>query len=719
MKIAFLIHNIYGIGGTISSTVNLTAALADRHKVEIVSMFRDLDKVSPKVDPRVTITSLVDRRKNAPTRDRSHALGQRPSAVFFTSDPAHHEYSALVDQRVEAYLRNTDADVVIATRPGLISYLARFGRPHYVRIGQEHVTFHHHSRAERDDQNAVIPQLDAFTTVSRRDADIFRRHLPNLHTHFFHLPNCVPQSAAEASDGRSKIVVAAGRLIPVKRYDLLIEAFAKVVAERPDWHLRLYGRGPVWNDLRTLIDSLEIYNNVTLMGPSSSIEAEWAKGSIGAVSSDRESFGMTIVEAMRAGLPVVSTDCPLGPAEIIRDGVDGLLTPVGDADAYAQTLLRLIDDEDLRRNMATKATVRAGDFDPDTVARRFEAFLNQLLAARPAAPTGATAAASTTPSRPDGRPALMAPPPLRTTLRRAAATAAGVLQQRRTRKPAPRPAKPAARRQPPPAVRAHAVVDPDGHLVIRLRTEHLTDTVHSLVWHLRGTRGRKDITLPVNAAGEAVLERDAHRLTTGRWDVNAAHGSVGARVRLEAELVETRHLVGVEPAESLSGVSAWLPYTTADGHLSIRAWHLDAHTEVLSATAGLAKLSVEARLYGQRPPGPTSAVALQSRGSGHRLTTAVTEATDDGRFGFTIDYEQLAATVSAEPDYWDVQLLPSPDARPIGVGRIGGDIAERKKTDNPPATELRTSNRALVRIAPYYTVDNGLAVSVQDATPTK
>ncbi|OEU96458.1 glycosyl transferase, partial [Streptomyces abyssalis] len=87
---------------------------------------------------------------------------------------------------------------------------------------------------------------------------------------------------------------------------------------------RIYGSGREREKLRLLIDELGLYNHVFLMGPAHPIEAEWAKGAIGAVTSSLESFGMTIVEAMRCGLPVVATDCPHGPGEIIRDGVDGL-----------------------------------------------------------------------------------------------------------------------------------------------------------------------------------------------------------------------------------------------------------------------------------------------------------------------------------------------------------------------------------------------------------
>ena len=91
------------------------------------------------------------------------------------------------------------------------------------------------------------------------------------------------------------------------------------------------------------------------MGPANPLDPEWAKGSIAAVTSSLESFGMTIVEAMRCGLPVVSTDCPHGPAEIIDNGVDGRLVPTGDTDAIAAALLDLINNDDLRQQMGRAA----------------------------------------------------------------------------------------------------------------------------------------------------------------------------------------------------------------------------------------------------------------------------------------------------------------------------------------------------------------------------
>ncbi|MGK5549798.1 glycosyltransferase family 4 protein, partial [Streptomyces sp. URMC 127] len=379
MKIAFLIHNAYGIGGTIRATGNLASALAARHDVELVSVYRSADTPKLPVSRRVRLTSLIDIRKDAPGSDADNELQHQPSALLPARERDVKAFTRLADLRVAQYLEATDADVVVATRPGLLVHLTRLATERtYLRIGQEHLIYGGHHPEVRAAQDAAIPLLDAHTTVSEADAATHRAMLPEAGTHIAALPNGVSAAGVEPSEGTAKLVVAAGRLIPVKRYDLLVEAFAKVVAERPDWRLRIYGRGPERTALRERIDTLGLNENIALMGPHSPIETEWAKGSIAAVTSDFESFGMTIVEAMHCGVPVVATDCPQGPREIIEDGVDGLLVRPGDPDAVAEGLLKLINDEELRRSMGRAARASARRYAPAQIAERFEQIVREV-----------------------------------------------------------------------------------------------------------------------------------------------------------------------------------------------------------------------------------------------------------------------------------------------------------------------------------------------------
>ncbi|MFE2429997.1 glycosyltransferase [Streptomyces sp. NPDC059373] len=383
MRITFLLHNAYGLGGTIRTTFNLAGALAGQgHEVEIASVFRHREKPVLALAPEVPLRHLVDLRKKSPTYEGEHPLHQQPAKVFPVAESRYRQYSRLTDQRIGHWLAELDTDVVIGTRPGLNVHIARQAPRGLVRVAQEHLTLDTHPARLTLTLRRMYPRLDAVTTTTEADAAAYRRRLRLPGVRVRAVPNSVPDTGAAPSDLTAKYVVAAGRLVPVKRYGDLIRAFGKVVTERPDWGLRIYGGGVQRDELAELIEELQLGEYVRLMGQVAPVEPEMAKGSILAVSSAMESFGMTIVEGMTVGLPVVSTDCPLGPGEIIDHGKDGLLVPPRDLDAMAAALLDLIGDEDRRRAMGRAAREKARHYDPDRIARVCADLFEQLLRER-------------------------------------------------------------------------------------------------------------------------------------------------------------------------------------------------------------------------------------------------------------------------------------------------------------------------------------------------
>ncbi|MER6088266.1 glycosyltransferase family 4 protein [Streptomyces bluensis] len=380
MKIVFLLHNAYAIGGTVRTTLNLASALADHHDVEIVSMSRHRDTPRFAVDPRITLFPLVDTRPGS--RDLTDPAFAQPAVDFPAEDKRHHQYTRLTDQRVRALLARCDADVVIGTRPGINVYVARFAPRRALRIGQEHLRHDAHDKRLRKVLARHYPALDAVVTTTEADADAYRAHMPLRGVHVMSVPNIVPTADVSPSPGTAPVIAAAGRLAPGKRFDLLLEAFARVASKEPDWRLRIYGGGKQKERLNRLIDELGLSGRARLMGPRTPIEAEFAKASLVVSASDAESFGMTLVEAMRCGVPVVSTDCPLGPAEIITDGVDGRLVPVGDPRALADAILELIADEPTRRAMGAAALKSAHRYDAAPILARYELLFAELRATR-------------------------------------------------------------------------------------------------------------------------------------------------------------------------------------------------------------------------------------------------------------------------------------------------------------------------------------------------
>ena len=163
-------------------------------------------------------------------------------------------------------------------------------------------------------------------------------------------------SETKTEKNKRKRIVATGRLYDYKNHKLLIEAFSGIAKEYPDMEVVIYGEGPYRKELENTIVGLNLSDRVFLPGDSENVAEDIADAFIYVLPSDTEGLPNALMEAMALGLPVISTDCPCGgPKSLIRDGENGLLTPVGDVLAMRESLRRLITDDDLRMSISKKA----------------------------------------------------------------------------------------------------------------------------------------------------------------------------------------------------------------------------------------------------------------------------------------------------------------------------------------------------------------------------
>jgi glycosyltransferase involved in cell wall biosynthesis len=169
-----------------------------------------------------------------------------------------------------------------------------------------------------------------------------------------------PTPEAERLWGGAKDrIVTAGSLKPQKNHALLLRAFARL--DRSNAKLMILGEGPLRPDLERLAAELGIAGRVVLPGFQIDPWPFYASASLFVLSSDYEGFANVVLEAMAAGLPVVSTDCPSGPAEILDQGRFGTLVPVGDEAALANAMVDALDDRgDPEPRKARAATFSQG-----------------------------------------------------------------------------------------------------------------------------------------------------------------------------------------------------------------------------------------------------------------------------------------------------------------------------------------------------------------------
>lgn len=224
-----------------------------------------------------------------------------------------------------------------------------------------------HAAARVAVSEGVAADLATYAHLDRRSITV----IPNpVVTPDFPLRAAAPCSHPWLNDGGGPVVVAAGRLEPVKDFATLMRAIAILHQRRPV-RLLILGEGASRGELLALRAQLGLTAAVDLPGFQPDPLPFFARAAVVVVSSLYEGFGLTLVEAMACGAPVVSTDCPSGPAEILAGGRYGRLTPVGDAAALsaalAQTLDHPLSADQLRR--------RAQDY---TLAAITRCYLNLL-----------------------------------------------------------------------------------------------------------------------------------------------------------------------------------------------------------------------------------------------------------------------------------------------------------------------------------------------------
>lgn len=161
------------------------------------------------------------------------------------------------------------------------------------------------------------------------------------------------------------VILAAGRLSEVKNYPLLLEAFARMRDER-DACLMILGDGESREEIERLVAASPHAEAICLAGAVSNVFPYMRGADLLVLSSDAEGFGNVLVEAMAVGTPVVSTDCPFGPREILEDGKWGRLVPVGDADALARAMsaeLGAPRNRSVSRARAFTVSAKAAEYD--------------------------------------------------------------------------------------------------------------------------------------------------------------------------------------------------------------------------------------------------------------------------------------------------------------------------------------------------------------------
>lgn len=224
----------------------------------------------------------------------------------------------------------------------------------------------------------TLPRIDGFVFQSKGAQNYFDKSVQNRSVVIAN-PIFVKKSDYPELKERRKAIVTVGRLHPQKNHKLLIDSFALIADQIPEYTLEIWGDGELKNELKKQAESYGLSDRVLLKGTSNKIHDLIYDASLFVLSSDYEGLPNTLLEAMTLGIPSISTDCrPGGAREIISDGEDGLITPVGDREKLAEAMKELIINHDRAMTMASKAAIAMERYRSEIIYSEWEEFFVKL-----------------------------------------------------------------------------------------------------------------------------------------------------------------------------------------------------------------------------------------------------------------------------------------------------------------------------------------------------
>ena len=220
---------------------------------------------------------------------------------------------------------------------------------------------------------------DKIICVSNGVKDILLKYYPSFNSrtkviyNIFNIADIINKSNKFKVEGTN--IISVGRLDKMKGFYELINAFAILKSRGYPWKLCILGSGPELDNLIALTCELNIAESVSFLGYQENPFPYIKAADLFVLSSNSEGFGNVLVEALALSKPIVATDCPTGPAEILGDGKYGYLVPVGDLEKLVNGIEKVMTDVELRNNYINLAYSRAYEFDVSNIMPQIEDLL--------------------------------------------------------------------------------------------------------------------------------------------------------------------------------------------------------------------------------------------------------------------------------------------------------------------------------------------------------
>ncbi|MGI6220403.1 MAG: glycosyltransferase [Coriobacteriales bacterium] len=357
IAIAFVIHDLAG-GGAERVVATLANHLAHDNRVSVV--LYDDQRIDYELDPAVKVICH--------TNDDDPAVIRKFKAVYLGLREAH-----------------PDVAVSFLPNPNLTACVAKLlPKTDFKLIVSERNCPHHAYKNKR--RRKLNEFMYRFADGGAFQTDAALEYWSRWCRNARKLPNPL-NPVILATQPRPKIterahrIVNVGRLVPQKNQDQLIRSFARIANEFPLHTLEIFGNGPLRDELASLAEELGVGESVVFHGriDSNAIGSAIQDAELFVLPSLWEGLPNALIEAMALGLPCIASDCSIGgPRELIDDGVDGLLVPVGDEDALAEAMRELLGNPTRAEELGERAMQIVERYEAPKVVRAWEGYIHEV-----------------------------------------------------------------------------------------------------------------------------------------------------------------------------------------------------------------------------------------------------------------------------------------------------------------------------------------------------
>ncbi|NEG95346.1 glycosyltransferase [Bifidobacterium sp. SMB2] len=358
--IAFFSGDITRSGGTENVSIMIANALVEETTdcISFISLFEE----NP--EPFFAIDGRIKRHTVYPTV--THGI--------------QHYFDTV--KRLRKLVKEHDIDVLVDIDGILDMYSLPLKRGTGVKvISWEHFNFN---------QNPGVPyrkltrrwaarKADAIVTLTEADKRLYETNL-KPRCPVVAIPNPMQVITPEPQyDAESKLIISSGRLTYQKGFDMLVDVAAKVLPQHPDWRWLVLGEGEDREMLERKAAGTDHAGQLVFHGRVDNMGDYYRKAAMFVMTSRFEGLPMVLLEAKAYKLPIVSFDCETGPAEIVADSVNGDLTAIGDIDATAAAINRLIDDAERRKNYSAHALDGAERFGKPAIIEQWRRLFTEVM----------------------------------------------------------------------------------------------------------------------------------------------------------------------------------------------------------------------------------------------------------------------------------------------------------------------------------------------------